>query len=221
MRPALSRRQAFALLCMLLPALSAEAKLPNEALIEVAQPEGDVAVRAVFDRPTVAAILASGDYEISSEPVAEDEWGRPWFVLKAGIGLPNLVSASVEIFILREWTIELGTGAGLLPSVFEGSIRWRPDATCWGCDGKNFLSLGFGIDPAVYFNGEGSQNGTVGLMLTASVDIMYIRRFAEHFGFYIGSRIGAGVVTEVPPGDWNGKFEPTLTIHLIQIGFAF
>ncbi|HTL11234.1 MAG TPA: hypothetical protein VL588_02020 [Bdellovibrionota bacterium] len=218
-------------LTLLVSALPARA-----ALIEVAEEppvDSDPAIRAVFTPEVAQALLSSSTSEIHElTPVEESEaraaghlhddpstWGRPWFIVKAGLGLPNLIGAYIEIFVRREWTVGIGTGTGLLPPVIEGTIRWRPDATCWGCDGKNFLSLGFGIDPAVYWT-QGLFHGNTGVMVTASVDLLYIHRFTEHFGLTLGTQLGVGGVTEFG-GTQSFKVEPTFKINLIQVGFAF
>lgn len=193
--------------------------------------------RARFTSDAVAGIIASGQYE--AEKVSDGEahalatsrgvvlpesapgdYGRPWFIVKAGIGLPNLISAHVEIFVRDDLTVELGAGTGLLPTVYEGSVRWRPHATCWGCNGKNFFSIGFGLDPGVYLN-TGSTEGGVGVMVTATVDLMYIHRFARHFGIMVGSRAGIGAVTEFGQSrDWQ-RIEPALKLNLLEVGFVF
>ncbi len=180
----------------------------------------------------VRAIVASGEYTVEeiADAELEAELSRragkrfedhPWVIVRAGIGLPNLVFASIEIYVAREWTVELGAGTGLLPPIFEGAVRYRPEAMCWGCGGRNSLSLGVGVDGGFY--GNNSDPTLVnGLLLMGSVDLMYMHRFAEHFGFVIGSRLGLGLVTERGYGYVNAwKFEPTVKVQLVQIGLVF
>jgi hypothetical protein len=111
-------------------------------------------------------------------------------------------------------------GVGLLPAVFEGAIRYRPQATCWGCDGRNSFSIGFGVDTGVY--GTNSDPYALqGVLVTGTVDLMYMHRFAEHFGFVVGTRWGIGAVTEFGDSAVSGRLEPTLKIQLLQIGIVF
>lgn len=149
----------------------------------------------------------------------DDDYGRPWFIVKAGIGIPNLVNAHVEVFVDRNWTVELGVGAGLLPMGFESSIRRRPEATCWDCDGDNSFSIGYGLD--TLFAGTEGPSGGVAILMTASVDVMYIHRFAKHVGLMVGSRAGIGLTTELGTGRAWWKLEPGLNIILLQAGLAF
>src|SRR5262245_60620548 len=95
--------------------------------------------RAVFTSDVVEGILVSGKYEseeltqeeaealakergvpMPAAPAGAANYGRPWVIVKAGIGLPNLLAAAVEIFVHRNVTVEVGAGVGLLPTVFEG-----------------------------------------------------------------------------------------------------
>jgi hypothetical protein len=208
------------------PMIQARAAVPTE--------DGMLTTRAFFTSDVVAGLLANEGTDVQELTEAEaqalaaergvaltasgDDYGRPWLVLKGAIGLPNLLAAYVEVFVARTWTAELGAGVGLLPTVFEGSIRWRPEATCWDCDGNNFFSIGFGIDPGVYRT-EGGDD--VGVMVTASVDLMYIHRFARHFGLMVGTRWGAGLVTEFGGSrDWR-SLEPALKVNLLQVGLVF
>lgn len=148
---------------------------------------------------------------------AKTGYDHPWFIVRAGVGLPNLVSAHLEVFVSDHLTLEVGTGAGLLPSVYEGSIRWRPSATCFNCRGRNLFSIGFGIDPGFY-----TYNSSLGVMLVASVDATYILRAFEHFGIAISTRAGAGVVTEFRPDDeHSGRIEPVIKIELLSLGLVF
>lgn len=210
--------------------------------IEVDDESGYLSMPAHFDSKVVERLMSGRDVEISelddeearalaesrgielpAVPAGRDEndgnWGRPWFVVKAGVGLPNLLNAHVEIFVHRNWTVEVGGGWGLLPMAVEGSIRWRPDATCWGCDGRNFFSLGFGVDTLV--GGTEGSAGGVALLVTASVDAMYIHRFAKHFGLVAGTRWGVGATTEFGAGRNPSHVEPALNIVLLYVGLAF
>jgi hypothetical protein len=147
---------------------------------------------------------------------SQAHFDHPWVVLKAGIGIPNLVSAQIEIFVHRNWTLNLTTGRGLLPAYYEGLIRWRPEATCWGCDGKNFVSIGFGVGPGFYLDGP-----RTGVVVTSAVDLMYIHRFAEHFGLMIGTSIGAGLTQDYYSDGTSSRIEPMFHLNLIQVGIAF
>ena len=147
---------------------------------------------------------------------SESQFEHPWVVLKGGIGIPNLVSAQIEIFVHRNWTLNLTSGRGLLPAYYEGLIRWRPDATCWGCSGKNYVSIGFGAGPGFYLDGP-----RTGVVVTTSVDLMYIHRFAEHFGLMIGTSIGAGLTKDYYSQGTSSRIEPMFQLNLIQVGFAF
>jgi len=232
--------RAFAMLVLTLGwSVSPVAHASVPAMIEVG---GDQAasIPARITPEIYRAILASGEYTLeevrdaatleilSTSAASSSTEGRsrrfedhPWFILRAGIGLPNLVFASIEIYVKREWTVELGAGAGLLPSIFEGAIRYRPEAMCWGCGGRNSLSIGVGVDGGVY--GTNSDVTALnGIMLMGSADLMYMHRFAEHFGFVIGSRLGVGLVTERGLGYVNAwEFEPVVKVQLMQIGLVF
>src|SRR5690606_29372072 len=92
--------------------------------------EGGAEVREV---PREEALRAAAARGVALDEVPAEAWGKPWFIVKGGVGLPNLVNAEIEVYVHPNWTVAAGYGAGLLPSVFSASVRWRPDATCWGC----------------------------------------------------------------------------------------
>ena len=181
--------------------------LTQAALVELVQAPG-AQVREVTYEEAAAEARVRG---IELPVVGPEAWGKPWFLVKGGIGLPNLVNAEVEVFVHPNWTVSAGYGAGLLPSVFSASVRWRPDATCFGCDGRNLFSIGFGIDGHVAPN-----NGNPEGLITASADAFYLHRFAEHFGWLIGMRLGIGPTI----GGRNGPPEPGINVFLYT-GFAF
>ncbi len=172
----------------------------------------DTEVRRATPDEVIAEANARGD-----RAMASGAYSRPWFIVKVGIGMPNLVSAHLEVFVADNISVEVGAGAGLLPSVYEASIRWRPEATCFGCHGKNFFSIGFGIDPGVY----GTPNHT-GVVILGTVDATYIHRFAEHFGFFVSTKAGIGVGKEFgnTSEDWSSRVEPTIKLELLNIGLA-
>lgn|GEM_PF-1892157 len=165
--------------------------------------------------------------DVAADPVDQ----RPWVAVKGAIGLPNLGAVYVEAYVLEELTLELGVGTGLLPPVVEGSLRWRPHFTCWGCDdrqSRHRLSVGFGVDPAVYLSrgpfdvvrSGFTDVGNVGLMLVPTVDVMYAFRLLPWLGLLVGTRWGAGAVVELGDGT-PFRVEPALKVNLLQVGLLF
>lgn len=152
-------------------------------------------------------------------------FNRPWFIVRGAVGLPNLVSAHLEVFVNDTLTLGVGAGSGLLPPIYEGSIRWRPKATCFNCHGRHFLSFGFGIDPAFYFTNGAFSNGSLGVLVVGSVDATYVVRLFKHFGLTLSTRWGIGAGTEFRDRDedegYSPSIEPTLKIDLLSVGFVF
>jgi hypothetical protein len=199
-----------------------------DRMIEIQTPGGDrytrvqmtgYAIRELLDSPRVQvrevtreeAVRAAAARGVELPVVGPEEWDRPWFIVKGGIGLPNLLNAEIEVYVHPNWTVSAGYGVGLLPSVFSASVRWRPDATCFGCGGRNLFTIGFGIDGMV----APLENGNAEGLITASADAFYLHRFAEHFGWLIGIRLGIG-----PTIGGGGSPEPGLNLFLYT-GFAF
>ena len=155
-------------------------------------------------------------------------YGHPYFIVKAGIGLPALINAEIEVYITDNITLEGGVGGSLGGTIFTGSVKWRPDATCWGCHGSNMFSIGFGVENQTSV-GSSSRNEVIFL---GTVDAMYVHRFAEHFGWVIGLKLGAGVdlgvmnASSVPSpsgqtsGTYVGAVDPGLS-GFLYTGFSF
>ena len=170
-------------------------------------------VRQVSEAEAVATAAAHG-VTLAAPAVGSPAWGHPWVIVKAGIGLPANLNAEIEVYVNDNWTVGGSAGTGLLGTVFSATVHWRPDATCWGCHGKNLFSLGFGIDNMVDVVGNETD-----ILIAANIDATYIHRFAEHFGWIIGLKIGAGPAEAIkydgtvgppPLTDPNGKPMPTI-----------
>lgn len=190
--------------------LLASAPLLAADMIEVAEPTPEAHAPVILTHTVVRSILRTPGTEVrevtEEEVIAEAaargvtipataktsvNYGHPWFIVKGGIGVPGNLNVDVEIYVHDNVTVEVGVGGGLLGTFYNGSVRWRPDATCWGCHGKNLFSIGFGAEFDITFYPEGG-GGRPEMLLAATVDAMYIHRFTEHFGLVFGTKIGLG-----------------------------
>ena len=209
--------------------------LSNSNADQASQVANEATTQAIFDTESVQKLAKSDNavwVEVTEEEAVQNakenglalrrrekddpQFGRPWFILKTGFGLPNLINMHFEVFVSDRISLEIGGGMGLLPTMYEGNIRWNPAATCWNCDGKNSLALGFGID-----NLFGKDGKALAVLVTASLDVKYVHRFSQHFGLVIGSHAGLGITTEFGSDrDWT-HIEPGLNLTLLQSGVEF
>ena len=145
------------------------------------------------------------------------DYGRPLVELVAGIGMPNLLNARVEVSVADSWSVGLGGGIGLLPAAVEATVRWTPPGLTLGDGKRNQLSLGLGPDLLVM-----PWDGMVAFILAGSVELEYLHWFSESFGFTIGTRWGLGATTEFGPSQSTQSFkiEPALNIVLLQLGIV-
>jgi hypothetical protein len=140
------------------------------------------------------------------------DWEHPWVVLKLGLGTPGNINLGVEVQATQNFALEVGAAAGLGANALEAGLRWRPDATCWGCRGANLFTLGFGAMGYALTRGNGQWD----LMPALDVDAFYAHRFARHFGIIVGTRLGLGLYVS----GYNGAagLQPEL---LFYSGFTF
>lgn len=224
--------------------ISLAAMASDDSIFGNSEEYGNEIVREVLLTPSAAQeVFEAEGVEIHR---IVDEWGRPLVVAKLGIGLPGNVNAQLEIYVAETVTVEAGGGTGLLGHAVMGAVRWRPEATCWGCNGKRAFSIGLGAEAHALF----ASNET-DVIIAASADAQYVRRFAKHFGLVLGLKAGVGPVagfmhgssgnydapTDAPSGPggevpmengetaisdrgWTGRIEPSLTL-LLYTGFSF
>lgn len=161
------------------------------------------------DAPLRETAEDGGNNENKNALPARD-WNHPWVIVKAAIGVPGNINAIVEVYVGDTITIEVGAGTGLAAHVFTGAIRWRPEATCWGCKGRNAFSVGFGLvglgATPNYTRWEG--------MIAAEADAFYMHRFVEHFGLVVGLKTGVG------PTIWMLNDQPRVDPGLILQGYT-
>ena len=147
----------------------------------------------------------------------DNAYGRPLVEIVAGIGMPNLLNARVEVSVADSWSIGLGGGIGLLPASVEATVRWTPPGLTLGDGKRNQLSLGIGPDLLVM-----PWDGMVAFILAGSVELEYLHWFSKSFGFTIGTRWGIGATTEFGSAQstQTPKIEPALNIVLLQLGIV-
>jgi hypothetical protein len=186
----------------------------------MASPGAEIRVVTEDEARAAARVRGVDIPEVSPESAG---YGRPWFIIKLGIGLPTLIGADIEVYVHDRWTVEGGVGFGIAGLTFMGAVRWRPEATCWGCRGKNVFSIGFGLEGHAGFP---SDQKVVAALLVASADAFYLHRFAEHFGWVIGLKAGLGVTSDIAtapdPYGYERPFgvEPAM-VFLLYTGFQF
>lgn len=120
-------------------------------------------------------------------PAATEAWPRPYVIAKLGLGIPGVPGVSAEFFVRDSLTVEAGAGNGPIGAYGSLSARWRP---CWGCrEHGAALSAGLGPELTVIPSGE---QGRTGIILAAIADLAFTYRFAPHFGWTLGLKLGAG-----------------------------
>ncbi len=137
---------------------------------------------------------------------------RPHAIVAGSLGLPELLSAHVEVFVAREWSFELGAGIGLLPLSVHAGVRWSPAATCPGC----WAGHGFRFAPGVMAFVFPSQIEEGMAVLDA--DAAYVW-YNGGVGVTAGARLGVGVA-------WGNvatglKLEPAIEVVPVQVGAVF
>lgn len=122
----------------------------------------------------------------SSQPV--ERWQRPWVLVKGVVEIPYGAGAGVEIFASD--TLSVGTDVNFSPAgtFVRASLHYWPVLRT-GRRAHQFL-LGAGGDLSATF---GAFAGRVAFVIVpASVDLRYLARPLEAFGFVAGLRVGVG-----------------------------
>lgn len=185
-----------------------------------------VEIREVTQEELFASASAHGVTLPSSALDHPGGSDRPWMIVKTGVGLPATISAELEVYVHPHVSVAINIGSGV-PSdlfLFMGSVTWHPDATCWGCDGKDPVALGFGLNSGIVTTPTQTDP-----LITGSMEFQYMHRFAEHYGWVMGLRPAAGPVwdhfigQQGSPAEYdfrNTKPHLALTFFLF-IGFSF
>lgn len=173
----------------------------------------EVSVEEVQARAAARGVNLPVDSDVSAGP------NRPWFILKAEIGMPAMLGADIEIYITPNFTIEAGTAGNLGATVYLGAIHWRPDFACFHCTSKNSFSAGLGLDVDTMVGVQATD-----LLIAAEADLQYIHHILPHFGWVAGLKLGAGPQVRVSrnytPSPGEGAFTPGITLSLYT-GLAF
>ncbi len=221
---------------MIQPMIQIDAQPVSDQFSTVSLTSG--AVSDLMSSPGVSVTLVSANeilraaaergVALTVPPSDRKDYGHPYFIVKAGIGLPALVNAEIEVYITSNITVEGGVGGSLGGTIFTGALKWRPDATCFGCNGSNMFSIGFGVENQSS-TGASTRNEVIFL---GTVDAMYVHRFAEHFGWVIGLKLGGGVDLGIinadalpsqsgqTTGTYVGAVDPGIT-GFLYTGFSF
>lgn len=139
---------------------------------------------------------------------------RPTAILRAGVGLPNLLSAQAEVFVSESWSIEVGGGVGLLPATVTVGTRWTPQATCWlGCWEGHSVRLSPGL--TWYAFPSQVSDG----LLTLNGDLAWFYRSEAGIGVSAGLRAGLGMAY----GRSQDRFKPELgmEVYPLLLGVVF
>jgi len=155
---------------------------------------------------------------IPKGPIALD-WERPFLMMKGVVGIPDLVGGRLEVLLPRvPVTVEAGVSVnGLIGNVLALAVKARPDATCWGCQGKSMFSIGFGVE-ANYILHSPKKDA---MIVAGVVDMFYLYRFVEHFGLMAGLRGGLGLGWDIDKIGGLRKAPEFSMLAMLYMGIAF
>lgn len=125
---------------------------------------------------------------IGADAAPAARWQRPWITVKAMADIPYGVGVGAEVFVHDTWSV------GLDVNFSPAGVFYRAHGTYWplfktGLRANQFLA-GFGGDVSMTFGDFPGRAAFV--VIPASVDMRYLGRPLEGFGFIIGLRNGIG-----------------------------
>ncbi len=143
------------------------------------------------------AIARAASHGIMLEPNAKGSpnYGRPWAIIKAGMGIPSGINLLAEIYINDNWTIEPGVNVTVSYGAVMLGTRWHPDALCWNCKGTVSFTLSPGAEVGHASAGEGRNAGTI---ITGSDEAEFRYRPSKHFILAAGLRTSDGTYIDDP-----------------------
>ena len=144
------------------------------------------------------AIALATAHGIKLKPRVKDDpaYGRPWVVVKLGIGAPSMINAMVEVYINDAWSIQPHVNLGLIYSATLIEGRYHTEKLCWNCHERLEYSLVPGIAAGYRNNTDVFNDGKSGVMVAGSMDAVVTYHIMEHWLITAGLKLSAGVFRE-------------------------
>jgi hypothetical protein len=140
----------------------------------------------------IAALAALALAAPATQPV--ERWQRPWLVAKAIADVPYGAGAGLEVFVSNDWAVGADVNFSPVGIFYRASLHyWLPLKA--GRRHHQFM-LGLGGDFSATFGPI--PGGGAFVIIPGSLDLRYVGRPIEAFGFVIGLRSGVGVAVPTP-----------------------
>jgi hypothetical protein len=142
-----------------------------------------------------AAVIVVSTVASSGESRAADRepWARPWVLVRGFWDAPFGPGGGVTVFVHDRWSVNADLShRGPFGFVYGFGCHWWPR----GRFGETHHQFGVGVGGDFLFTISDSAGGLAALVLPGSVDLHYLARPLEKFGFVLGSKLGVGVTFE-------------------------
>ena len=139
-------------------------------------------------------LLAAPASEPSSEPTTQPlRFGRPWGIVKAMGEIPYGIGAGVELFAHEEYSFGADVNVSPIGTFYRLSAHHWPKLPRTGLRHNQFL---LGVGGALSATFGPFTAGAAITVLPVSIDLRYLVRPVEVFGFVIGTRLAIGFASQ-------------------------
>jgi hypothetical protein len=122
-----------------------------------------------------------------------EPWARPWVLVRGFFDAPFGPGGGVTVFVQDRWSVNADIShRGAFGFVYGVGCHWWPR---WRL-GSARHQAGIGVGGEFLFTVSESAGGFAALLLLGSVDIHYLARPLEKFGFVLGGKLGLGAAFE-------------------------
>ena len=140
-------------------------------------------------------LLTAPASEPTPQPASQPlRFGRPWAIVKAMGEIPYGIGVGAEVFPHETWSVGADVNFSPIGTFYRISTHYWPFLQRTGYRHNQFL-LGAGGDLSATF-GPFTAGGAI-TVLPLSIDLRYLVRPVEVFGFVIGTRAAIGFATQL------------------------